>query len=217
MKLNSKSIIIAACVIFTLAVAVVGTVAYLISTEEVVNTFTVGQVHINLDEADVDENGDPIVGADRVKANEYHLIPGKTYTKDPTVAVLKGSEESYVRMLVTLNKASEIKAVLGNDFLPENYVSGWDKTVWPCTSVTDNGDNTVTYEFRYATTVDAREATADVVLDALFDEFTLPGDFTNEDLKSIEGFKIVVEGHAIQATGFADAGAAWTAFADQVK
>ncbi len=214
---NAKAIIIAVSALLAVAIAVGVTVSFLVSTQEVTNTFTVGQVHINLDEADVDEDGEPIVGADRVKGNEYHLVPGQTYTKDPTVTVLKDSEESYVRMMVTLNKMTELKAVLGNDFLPENYVSGWDKAVWPCVDVKDNGDNTVTYEFRYYETVDSREAGADVKLDALFDSFTLPGDFTNEDLKSIEGFKIVVEGHAIQAKGFDDADAAWEAFADQVK
>lgn len=214
---STKAIIIAVSVLLATAIAVSVTLAFLVSTQEVTNTFTVGQVHINLDEADVDEDGQVIAGADRVKGNEYHLVPGQTYTKDPTVTVLKDSEESYVRMLVTLNKASELKAALGDDFLPENYVSGWDKTVWPCVATTDNGDNTVTYEFRYYETVDSREAGADVELDALFDEFTLPGEFTNDDLKSIEGFKIVVEGHAIQAKGFADADAAWEAFAEQVK
>ncbi|MBQ7836711.1 MAG: hypothetical protein IJ389_05600 [Clostridia bacterium] len=217
MKRNTKAILIAASALLALTMAVVGTVAFLISSQEVVNTFTVGQVHINLDEADVDEDGDPVEGADRVKGNEYHLVPGQTYTKDPTVTVLKGSEEAYVRMTVTLNKVAELKAILGDDFLPENYVAGWDRDVWNCVEITDNGDNTVTYEFRYYEIVDARDAADDVVLDALFDEFTLPGDFTNEDLKSIEGFKIVVQGHAIQATGFEDADAAWAAFNDQVK
>ena len=217
MKKNAKAIITAASALLAVAVAVSATIAFLISSQEVVNTFTVGQVHINLDEADVDEDGTPIAGADRVKGNEYHLVPGQTYTKDPTVTVLEGSEKSYVRMTVTLNKIAELKAVLGQDFLPENYVEGWDSAVWSCVDAVDNGDNTVTYEFRYHEIVDARAAGEDVVLEALFTEFTLPGEFTNEDLKSIEGFKIVVEGHAIQATGFANADAAWEAFAEQVK
>lgn len=214
---SKKKIVLAVSVILALATAVGSTLAYLISVDEATNTFTVGQVHIKLDEADVDEEGKVIEGADRVQGNEYHLVPGQTYVKDPTVAVLAGSEESYVRMTVTVNKISEVKAVLGEDFLPENYVSGWDSSVWNCVAATDNGDNTVTYEFRYYTTVDASDSETDVALDALFDTFTLPGDFTNEDLKSIEGFKIVVEGHAIQAVGFDNADEAWEAFEEQIN
>lgn len=214
---SKKKIVLAVSVILALATAVGSTLAYLISVDEATNTFTVGQVHIKLDEADVDEEGKVIEGADRVQGNEYHLVPGQTYVKDPTVAVLAGSEESYVRMTVTINKISEVKAVLGEDFLPENYVSGWDSSVWNCVAATDNGDNTVTYEFRYYTTVDASDSETDVALDALFDTFTLPGDFTNEDLKSIEGFKIVVEGHAIQAVGFDNADEAWEAFEEQIN
>ena len=71
------------------------------------NTFTVGKVEIKLDEAKVTADGIPVEGAARVTANSYKLMPGTTYTKDPTVTVLKaGSEESYVRMKVTFNNAA---------------------------------------------------------------------------------------------------------------
>lgn len=46
-----------------------------------------------------------------MKTNEYHLLPGHTYTKDPTVTVKTGSDASYVRMKVTFNNAKAIIAV----------------------------------------------------------------------------------------------------------
>ena len=61
--------------------------AYLTNQDTVTNSFTVGSVAITLDEAAVNADGTRIEGAERVQANEYHLIPGRSYTKDPTVHV----------------------------------------------------------------------------------------------------------------------------------
>ena len=51
-----------------------------------------------------------------------------------------------------------------------------------------------------------------VLVDALFDSITVPGSVTKEQLATIEGMTITVNAYAIQADGFADAGAAWAAF-----
>ena len=214
---KTKALILALCAVVLVAVSVMGTLAYLTDSEEVVNTFTVGNVDIKLDETDVDEKGEPIQGAERVKENEYHLIPGGEYVKDPTVTVVKGSEEAYLRLLVTISDIADLKAVFGNDFLPENYVEGWDKAVWNCAKITDNGDDTVTYEFRYHKTVDAYKATEDVVLEALFTKIKVPAQLDGEELKAISEMKVTVVGNAIQKAGFDSADAAWTAFDAQVK
>ena len=214
---KTKALILALCAVVLVAVSVMGTLAYLADSEEVVNTFTVGNVDIKLDETDVDEKGEPIPGAERVKENEYHLIPGGEYVKDPTVTVVKGSEEAYLRLLVTISDIADLKTVLGDDFLPENYVEGWDKAVWNCAKITDNGDDTVTYEFRYHKTVDAYKATEDVVLEALFTKIKVPAQLDGEELKAISEMKVTVVGNAIQKAGFDSADAAWTAFDAQVK
>ena len=82
----------------TLMVAgsVFGTLAYLTDTDKVENTFTVGQVQITLDEADVTPDGAVIEDADRVQRNEYKLVPGHNYAKDPTVHFQADSEASYL-------------------------------------------------------------------------------------------------------------------------
>ena len=72
-------------VVATLCIITVGigtTIAYLASISgPVTNTFTVGQVNIDLTET----TGDA-----------YRLIPGTTVEKDPVVTVLRGSEECYL-------------------------------------------------------------------------------------------------------------------------
>lgn len=208
-----KQLLIAAlCVVMLAAATISGTVAYLTDTASVVNTFTVGSVDITLSEEDVDPTGTPIDGAARVTGNEYHLVPGKTYVKDPTLTVVKGSEECYVRLLVTVNEIAALNAIADGAFLPENYVQGWDREVWQCVKIGDTVDDTITYEFRYFETVSAFDAAEDVVLDALFDSFTVPADMTKAELASISDLTVTVVGHAIQAAGFDSADAAWSAF-----
>ena len=84
---------------------VVGTtLAFLVDkTDPIVNTFTVGNVDIELTETD--GNGNNVTG------NEYKLIPGHTYTKDPTVTVKKGSEACW--LFVKVDPANNAKDSLG--------------------------------------------------------------------------------------------------------
>lgn len=214
---KSKVLITALCAVLLVTISVLGTLAYLTSQDEVVNTFTVGKVKIALDEAAVNADGTEIAGADRVKENNYHLIPGQTYVKDPTLTVNAKSEDSYVRMLLTLNCADEFDAIYAPDKADLTTIfNGYDATNWVYETVTrDTAKNTITYEFRYKEIV-AKSAT-DTKLDALFDSITVPSAFDNKDMKSIANLKITVIGHAIQATGFVDADDAWTAFDAEIN
>ena len=53
MKARNKILLLALCMAALIAVSVLGTMAYLTSTDKVINTFTVGKVDIKLDEAKV--------------------------------------------------------------------------------------------------------------------------------------------------------------------
>lgn len=208
---RSKPLVLALCAVLLVVGTILGTVAYLQDTASVVNTFTVGNVHLKLDEAVVDEKGEP-TGGRTESGNAYHLLPGETYTKDPTVTVLKGSEESYVRMMLTLNCASELDAIFApNGAVLTEIFKGYDATKWEYVDVTRGNDNTITYEFRYFETVKPEKDT-DLVLDALFDTVIVPNTMTGEQLATIADLKITVEAHAIQAAGFANADEAWAAF-----
>ena len=215
-----KPFVVALCTVVLVAAGVLGTVAYLTDTTSVVNTFTVGNVNIRLDETKVDVNGEPVGDMnsdgedDRTESgNEYHLVPGMRYVKDPTMTVLKGSEESYVRIVVTISCYSELTAIFGDPFLPQYFVEGWDSAVWVSTEVidTDTENNTATYEFRYYKTVEPA-ANSDLVLEALFTDMKVSDDLTGEQLATIADLEITIHGHAIQAAGFADADSAWAAF-----
>ena len=207
-----KALLVVACALLLVAASVFGTMAYLTSTDKVTNTFTVGKVNITLDEAKVNADGTLVTPAERVKANEYKLLPGHTYTKDPTVTVKAGSESSYVKMTVTFSNAKELDAIFaptGADLI--SIFKGYDSTEWIAKGNTkDTTANTRTYEFWYKDAVGA--PTADVALDALFDSITVPGTITGEQLATIADMTITVNAYAIQADGFANATAAWEAF-----
>lgn len=197
--------------------SVLGTLAYLTATEDVTNVFTVGKVGITLTEAEVDTAGQPT--GDRTEdGNEYHLIPGVTYVKDPTISVNAGSEAAYVRMLVKVTNYTGAETITqkynGGDFL--TLLGGYDSEVWELKSTTTGTDET-TLEFWYNTAVDNTSGTDAKAIEPLFTTLEIPGEATGEELLTLEegGFKIVVEGHAIQAAGFDDATAAWTAYAAQ--
>lgn len=112
-KTKTKALLMSLCAVLLVAASVLGTMAYLTDSKDVKNTFTVGNVAIKLDEAKVDDMGNLVKNqdgtlADRVTQNAYKLLPGHTYTKDPTVTVLAPSVASYVRMKVTFNNATEL-------------------------------------------------------------------------------------------------------------
>lgn len=245
MKTKSKALLLTLCAVLLIAASVLGTMAYLTSTAKVENTFTIGKVEIKLDEAKVTADGIPVEGAARVTENSYKLMPGTTYTKDPTVTVLKGSEDSYVRMKVTFNNATEIialctdpefaddgptgvenayplirmvkfveaNAAKWDGIIPDNMVDTEDMLGNAKYFAYDKTADTLTYYFYYNETVGAPNG--DVKLPVLFNNITVPEWATGEQLAKLNNFQITVVAEAIQAGSFANAGAAWAAFAPQ--
>ena len=208
-----KKLMTVLALVLVVAMSVAGTYAYLTSADKVVNTFTVGNVQIKLDEAKANPDGSLVQGADRVKANSYKLLPGHNYNQDPMVTVLKGSESSYVKMTVTFSNASQLDAIFAPDGGADmtSIFNGYDSANWIYMGNTeDTVANTRTYEFWYKETVAAPNA--DVALDALFDSITVPGTIDNDQLATIKGMTITVNAYAIQADGFNDAADAWSHF-----
>lgn len=212
MKTKSKALLLTLCAVLLVTASVLGTMAFLTSNDEVVNTFSVGSVAIKLDEAKAKTDGTLVEGAERVKANSYKLLPGHTYNKDPMVTVLSGSEASYIKMTVTFSKADALDTIFAPD--GANLTStfkGYDAVNWIAKgNKKDAATDTRAYEFWYKEAVGAPNG--DVALDALFDSITVPGEITKEQLATIEGMTITVNAYAIQADGFANAEAAWAAF-----
>lgn len=191
MKTVRKTLILAACAIMLVCATIAGTLAYLTAQVSVKNTFTVGNVAITMDETDVD-NSTP-GGNDRDTENEYKLLPGQTYTKDPIIHVSATSEDCYVFVKVT-NNISSVEATGNNTIAKQLEANEW-KAVLP--------DESNVYYME-----DAVNASADV---NVFGRFTVSDSATNEQLSAIKGKTIEVEAYAVQKEGFTSAVDAWNA------
>ena len=106
--MKKKLILTLLSIVLLLTMGVMSTLAFLTDRDKVVNVFTVGDVQITLDEAKVTPDGKPVDPAERVQENEYHLLPGLSYTKDPTLTVKANSELSYIRILVTIEQMDKV-------------------------------------------------------------------------------------------------------------
>lgn len=250
-KTKTKALLMSLCAVLLVAASVLGTMAYLTDSKDVKNTFTVGKVAIKLDEAKVDDMGNLVKNQDgtlvnRVTENDYKLLPGHTYVKDPTVTVLKPSVASYVRMKVTFNKASALIAMCTDPDWEEDAPTEI-KNAWPLLYMVNFTDKSVKWDgiimdnmfesenmlnntkycvydkaadtltFYYYYTETVAAIDADVKLATLFDSIKVPEWATNDQLKALNGFEINVVAEAIQADGFKNADAAWAAFAAQQK
>lgn len=189
MKSKKKVFLTVLCAAALVVASVLGTMAFLTSKDKVNNTFTVGKVAITLDEAKVTDMGAPVAGADRVKANTYKLIPGHNYTKDPTIHVAAGSEDSWIFIKV------------------ENGLTSIINTPTIESQITDNGWTaldgvTGVYYKEYTSAATATDL-------AVFGAFKIKDD---ADVSTYSKAKIDVYGYAIQKDGFDTAAAAWAEF-----
>lgn len=107
-----KSTILLLALAMVICIGVGATLAYLfVNTDPVVNTFTYGDVNIDLNESDADKDSDS-------KKNNYQMIPGNEIAKDPVVTVKADSVESwlFVKIVETENV---------DDFLSYAIAEGW--------------------------------------------------------------------------------------------
>ena len=200
---NTKKVLLGGVAALALVgTSVFGTYMYLKSTTGTVeNTFTVGKVAITLDEADTDAYGAQLYKdadnnlvtdqtntvADRVQGNEYKLIPGHEYLKDPTVHVSSESEDSWLFVKVE-NGISDIEA--DKTIAAQMAEEGW--------SLVGTETNVYAYKKIVSKNQDIK----------VFDSFTLT------ETASVENYatkSITITAYAVQADGFDTAAAAWAA------
>ena len=118
--------------------------------------------------------------------------------------------------LIRMVKFVEANAAKWDGIIPDNMEETGDMLASNKYFVADKTNNTLTYYFYYKETVKAPTADVkDVKLATLFDSIKVPEWATGDQLKALQGFEINVVAEAIQADGFANADAAWAAFAAQ--
>ena len=208
MKKFKNILLIAVAMLLVAVISVTATIAYLKSqTEIVTNTFTVGNVEITLDEADVDDSSS---GKDRDTQNEYHLVPGRAYVKDPIVHVAANSEDAYLFVKVVI--ADGFDALLDGDSITQQMTAnGW---------VALDGHAGV-YVYTGGQNGDSTDATKGVAVKAgndykVFEGFKLKSEIgtaeeDDNELLTNAATPIEIRAYAIQAEGFTSAAAAYAA------
>lgn len=109
MKARSKALLLALCAVLLVAVSVLGTMAYLTSTTQVItNTFTVGNINIELTET-------------KPENKQAKIIPGVDIEKDPKVTVKANSEACW--LFVEVKQEGTFVA----DKVTYSIADGWTK------------------------------------------------------------------------------------------
>lgn len=194
-------------------VAVGATLAYFTdSTNVVQNTFTMGNVDIRLDEKDNTQTD----GSRTERGNEYTgVTPGVALAKDPTVWNI-GANDAWVRVNVTVSKAKAWETALTKHGITDlaTIFGEHDEDKWTRARIAEDAINdTITYSYYYNAVVPGKTASKTSSTEALFTTVTIPAVFDNDDVKSIDGFKITITADAIQTdASFTTAAQAFEAF-----
>ncbi len=239
------------------AIAIVGaSLAYFTDTDSAKNTFTVGNVKIDLLESSLHrENagvangatsdselwsdvakegsgneskykaGDTFYTDVQIEANaaEYDctgikLNPGQSYHKMPYVKNT-GANDAYIRIRVMI-PADLDTAILNSSMYTSSAMSQNEFTMAYDNSGTVDRDG-IKYNVYTFTRIDPLAA-GELTYWNVWGTIHMDADVTNEEIANLFGegkpyadgtFPVLVEADAIQADGFADATAAWTAFA----
>lgn len=169
-----KKKVLALCLVVALAATAIigGTLAYFTDTKDATNTFTVGNVSIELTEPNWEGSG---------SQDAPEVYPGEPLAKDPTVKN-DGANPCFVRIKVTgldcLGNAGMI--TYRTDYVTDKLGDNWVKH-------TDG--------YYYYNEVLAVGATTD----ALFDQIVIPTGLKNGDAET--EFNVVVSAEAVQAQG----------------
>ena len=199
-----KILVSLAALALVAAISIGGTLAYLTSKADVTNTFTVGKVAITMDETAVNTDGTALADTPRRTTNDYHLLPGKTYTKDPQIHVTTGSEDCYLFVTVD-NLISDIEAA-NNNVAAQMAENGW------VNAGVEGKTNLYVYVGTEEGASNPKAVAAGANVD-VFETITIDGNVSNATLATYAGKTITVNAYAIQAEGFSGKTAAqiWAA------
>lgn len=113
--MKKKLTLVVTCVVLVAAMVIGGTLAYFTDTKNATNTFTVGNVKIDLIEQQRGENGlvpfeqnkklYPIVGSAQGEKDEFGMPTAKNYVDKMVTIQNTGSEKAYIRAYFAIPSA----------------------------------------------------------------------------------------------------------------
>ena len=183
-NVSNKTVAILLALVLAIGCAVGGTLAWLISkTNPVVNTFTYGDINIDLAET---------------TGTDYKIIPGVNISKDPKVTVTAGSEACWLFV--------KVKEENWNNKVSYSIADGWRKGDGK--SIPQN----VYYREVEAATAKTGKSYYILKGDTTYANgvVTVSDTLTKEDIKGITNKPtLTFTAYAVQKDGIADATTAW--------
>lgn len=191
---------------------------------------TMDEAEVMLDEnTESDTFGDLIPDGEKRTSGEqeYKLFPGMTVTKDPTIYV-EGTEPAYIAAKIiirdTTSSAKETKTlhdligVKGYDNINIHALASGGLIKTDATQKTDWNGLSMVYETAECVIYqDADKANSTWTMYifmnekqavgteiVLFDTLTIPADWNNQEMLTINGMQIEVQAYAAQTNGFVD-------------
>ena len=189
-NVSNKTVAILLALVLAIGCAVGGTLAWLISqTNPVVNTFTYGDINIDLKE---DTKG------------PYTITPGKNITKDPKVTVKANSEACWLFVKVKEENWPTFTDADGTKKVSYHIADGWNalqgQTDVYYREVAAANDKAQEFPVLKDNTVTVRD--------------TLTKDEVNKLKNSSKPTQLTFTAYAVQKDGIKDADAAWKQIAD---
>lgn len=212
--MNKKIVVLIASLVMVLTLAIGGTLAYFVDTDAKVNTFTVGNVDITLEEV-FEQNSKlmPTTGKDE-NGNIKNAVE-----KRVTVVNEEGSEDAFVRVHIAIPailddgdpRYDASKNTLHFNYAEESVAAGewswWNAdNSWNAYKATVDGIPCNVYVVTYQTALAGGEETATEAMHQVY----LDSKVTNEQIEQIStalnnNWKIWVVAEGAQSEGFADA------------
>ena len=202
-----KACIVMLAVVMLLGCAIGSTVAWLTAkTDEVKNTFTYGNIDIDLKEHKYDPETYTLSETEYLGSNEqnnYKIIPGVDLPKDPKVIVKAGSEKCWLFVKVERTGSFATSVTYALTLTEEN---GWK-----------SGDGNTIPANVYYKEVDVSEASNNLEIQLIErDTITVSKNLTKSDIDNLKTTtdysnpELKFTAYAIQRASFDTAEAAWT-------
>ncbi len=209
-KLIRNIIVLTLAAVVLVTTTVFTTMAYLLSTAKVSNVFTVGNVAIEMFETAVGPDGQKPANYDpsakkTADTNSYHILPGETYWKDPTVYIKAGSADTLL-FVKARNQIANIETTeAGKTMKDQMEANGWRRV-----AQTSIGD--WIYVYAGGALTDGVDATFGSIIPAsdeeqkkdLFQTFTIDKACNEEAYKLAQGAAVTITAYAIQGGTFHD-------------
>lgn len=191
-SISTKTFAILLAVMLVIGCMAGGTIAWLIDSKTVTNTFTYGDINIELFEHGYNTASNTLTGDKVTSVTDYTIIPGVDLPKDPTVTVKAGSEACWLF----------VKVDATGTFVTDKVTYAIDNTEWKAL----DGVAGVYYK-------ELKEKTAaDTDYNILADKkVTVADTLTKADINALTAKQatLTFNAYAIQKVGFDTAALAW--------